>query len=139
METLVRIKGTRKCKMTCLNQKRLMYLLDNNKTKGSPDSSLAFLLRLLTKLRLQITKEKGGATKLVRVKNINLTVVAIQDTYPNQTYCIYGPSRAVELPTVVEGCCRVMVGAQLWLLRSTADKKADCGSCLESSSSNYGR
>ena len=135
----MRIKGTRKCKMTCLNQKRLMYLLDNNKTKGSPDSSLAFLLRLLTKPQCQITKEKGGATKLVRIKNINLTIVAIQDTYRSQTHCIYGLPRAAELSTVAEGCCHMMVGAQLWLLRNTASEKADCGSCLESSSSNYGR
>ena len=56
-------------------------------------------------------------------KNIDLTIIAIQDTHLSRTRCVYGPPRAADLSTVAEECCHAMVGAQLWLLLSTAAKR----------------
>ena len=45
-------------------------------------------------------------------------------TYRSRTRCVSGPPRAADLSAVAEGCSHAMVGAQLWLWRRTAARKA---------------
>ena len=71
-------------------------------------------------------------------KNIDVSIVAIQGTYRSLTRCVCDPPRAAELSAVAEGCSHAMVGAQLWLWRSSAARNGQKGIGVHTTSPTTG-
>ena len=61
---------------------------------------------------------------LVSIETSHCIMCRDQGTYCSRTCCVFGPLRAAEWSTVVEGCSNAMVGAQLLLLHSNAPPKS---------------
>ena len=60
--------------------------------------------------------------------------ITTKGTYRVETRGVRGPPRAAKLSVVAGGCSHAMVGAQLWLGRSSAARKAECGHGVDSPS-----
>ena len=69
-------------------------------------------------------KSRKDKHVLVSIDTSRYIVFRDKGTYRSQTRCVIGPPRAADLSAVAEGCSHTMVGAQLWLWRRTATRKA---------------
>ena len=74
---------------------------------------------------------RAGARKRRKDKHVLVSIITPhcivcrdKGTYRSRTRCVSGPPRAADLSAVAEGCSHAMVGAQLWLWRRTAARKA---------------